>query len=116
VLDAQIKPAVTEPYLKSRIDGLNGLLTYLRNLSDYGSDRLRVEELGALRSVLGNQVGSVEEGRVALPSALRNATDGQRAAILQWLLERSALQHVLMQPMLGPMYDRELDYHPEART
>jgi len=116
VLDAQIKPAVTEPYLKSRIDGLNGLLTYLRNLSDYGSDRLRVEELGALRSVLGNQVGSVEEGRVALPSALRKATDGQRAAILQWLLERSALQHVLMQPMLGPMYDRELDYHPEART
>ena len=109
-------PRSPRPYLKSRIDGLNGLLTYLRNLADYGSDRLRVGGARALRSVLGNQVGSVEEGRVALPSALRKATDGQRAAILPWLLERSALQHVLMQPMLGPMYDRELDYHPEART
>ncbi len=115
VLDAQIKPAVTEPYLKSRIDGLNGLLSYLRNVADYGSDRLRVEELAALRNVLGNHIASTQEGRVALPSALRDATAAQRATILQWLLERSALQHVLMKPMLGPMYDRELDYHPGTR-
>jgi len=115
VLDAQIKPAVTEPYLKSRIDGLNGLLSYLRNVADYGSDRLREEELAALRSVLGNHVASTQEGRVALPSALRDATAAQRATILQWLLERSALQHVLMKPMLGPMYERELDYHTGTR-
>jgi len=42
-------------------------------------------------------------------------THAQRATILQWLLERSALQHVLMKPMLGPMYDRELDYHTGIR-
>ena len=54
----------------ARSTASTGCSTYLRNLSDYGSDRLRVEELGALRSVLGDQVGSVEEGRVALPSSL----------------------------------------------
>jgi aminoglycoside phosphotransferase (APT) family kinase protein len=110
VLDAQIKPAVGEAYLKARIDGLGGLNSYLRNVGDYGSDRLRAEELAALRIVLGDKVGSVEEGRVALAAALRAASEPQRAKILGWLLERSALQQVLMKPMLGPMYDRELDY------
>jgi aminoglycoside phosphotransferase (APT) family kinase protein len=111
VLDAQIKPAVNEPYLKARVDGLTGMLTYLRNVADYGSDRLRAEELAALRIVLGDNVESAEAGRVALAVALRGAADQQRARILEWLLKRSALQQVLMKPMLGPMYDRELDYH-----
>jgi aminoglycoside phosphotransferase (APT) family kinase protein len=115
VFDTQIKPAVNEPYLKARIDGINGLLTYLRNVTDYGSDRLRAEELDALRIVLGGSVKTVEDGRVALAAALRDSSDTQRAAVLEWLLKRSALQQVLMKPMLGPMYDRELDYETGAR-
>jgi aminoglycoside phosphotransferase (APT) family kinase protein len=115
VLEMQIKPAVNEPYLKARVDAVNGLLSYLRNLTDYGSDRLRAEELEAQRIVLGGAVQSVEGGRVALASALRDSSEAQRNAVLKWLLERSALQQVLMQPMLGPMYDRELDYHEGVR-
>jgi aminoglycoside phosphotransferase (APT) family kinase protein len=111
VLDSQVKPAVKEPWLGARVDGLNGLLSYLRNAGDYGTDRLRAEELEALRIVLGDGIESAEDGRVALAAALRDSSNERRARVLDWLLERSALQQVLMKPMLGPMYDRELDYH-----
>jgi aminoglycoside phosphotransferase (APT) family kinase protein len=111
VLDSQVRPAVGEPWLAARVDGLNGLLSYLRNVADYGSDRLRSEELAALRIVLGDGVGSIEDGRAVLATALRDSGDRQRAGVLEWLLERLALQQVLMKPMLGPMYERELDYH-----
>jgi aminoglycoside phosphotransferase (APT) family kinase protein len=115
VLETQIKPVVAEPYLEARVDGVNGLLGYLRNVAGYGSDRLRAEELEALRIVLGGNVGSVAEGRGALASALRGSTEAQRNAVLDWLLARSALQQVLMKPLLGAMYGRELDYRTGAQ-
>lgn len=109
-LTAQFKPAITEPYLLARLDGMAGLNTYLRNLADYGTDRLRAEELAALRNVLGREVESIQDGRLALPDALEKASDEKRAEMLPWLLKRSALEHVLMKDMLGPMYDRALSY------
>ncbi len=109
-LTAQIKPAVQEPYLLARLDGLAGLNSYLRNVADYGPDRLHTEELAALRAVLGRDVSSVHEGRLALPDALEKASDAQRAQMLPWLLQRSALEHALMKDMLGPMFDRALSY------
>ena len=69
-----------------------------------------VEELAALRAVLGRDVASVHEGRLALPDALEKASDAQRARMLPWLLRRSALEHALMKDMLGPMFDRALSY------
>jgi len=110
VLTEQVKPAVTEAYLQAKLDGVAGLLSYLRNLADYGIDRERREELDALETVLGGNVASVAAGRAALADALRDSTDAQRAAILQWLLRKLSLQHALLKEMLGPMYERELDY------
>jgi hypothetical protein len=110
VLAEQVKPAVSEPYLQARLDGVGGLLSYLRNLADYGSDRVRREELEVLQAVLVGDVASVEAGRAALAEALRTSTDEQRATILRWLLRKLALQHVLLKEMLGPMYERELSY------
>jgi hypothetical protein len=110
VLTEQVKPAVAEPFLQSKADGVAGLLSYLRNLSDYGTDCVRREELEALQTVLGAKVASVEAGRAALAAELRNSTDEQRVTILKWLLKKLSLQHVLLKEMLGPMYERELDY------
>ena len=110
LLTEQVKPAVAEPYLQAKLDGVAGLLSYLRSLADYGTDRVRREELEALQTVLGGEVASVEAGRAALAEALRTSTDEQRATILRWLLKKLSLQHVLLKEMLGPMYERELEY------
>ena len=110
VLTEQLKPGLTEPFLKARADGVAGLFSYLRNLADYGTDRIRDEELTALSTVLGGNVASVAAGRDALAHALRESTDAQRATVLQWLLRRLSLQHELLREMLGPMHGRELDY------
>jgi aminoglycoside phosphotransferase (APT) family kinase protein len=116
VLGEQVKPALSETYLKAKVDGIAGLLSYLRNLADYGIDRERREELEALESVLDGKVESVATGRAALADALRNSTDEQRATILRWLLRKLSLQHALLKEMLGPMYERELDYRAGVGT
>jgi hypothetical protein len=110
VLAAQIKPVINEHFLLARLDGLNGLLFYLRNLADYGTDRLRAQELTALQGVLRRQVATVQEGRVLLTDALARSSAEERATILGWLLQRCAQEHLLMKEMLGPMYERTLAY------
>jgi hypothetical protein len=110
VLASQIKPVVEDRFLLARLDGVTGLATYLRNLADYGTDKLRAEELAALSKVLGRNITTLREGRKALPGALAGASDDIRAEILRWLLQRSAREHLLMKDMLGPMYDRTLVY------
>lgn len=109
-LNSDIKPAVAERFLIARLEGLSGLLSYLRNLSDYGSDRLRSEELMALRHVLGREVATVHEGRSALPNALSNSSAQDRLGMLRWLVQRVEQHELLMKEMLGTMYDRTLVY------
>jgi hypothetical protein len=116
VLEQQIRPVVAEPFLQARLSGAQSVLAWLRNLASYGTDRLRAEELDGLRVVVGEDLSSVEAGRAALGAALRSSTGEQRAAVLRWLLERLALQQVLMKDTLGPMFERKLDYRVEDVT
>jgi aminoglycoside phosphotransferase (APT) family kinase protein len=110
VLTSQIKPVVDERYLLARLDGVSALLAYLRNVSDYGPDRLRAEELTALRRILGSELATVEEGRDALSDALEKSSAEERVQMLAWLMKRLGQQHWLMKEMLGPMYERSLEY------
>ena len=110
VLTSQLKPIIEERYLVARLDGVSALLAYLRNLSDYGTDRLQAEELAALRLVLGSRVATVKDGRAALPAALDKSSDEDRRGMLVWLIQRMAHQEFLMKEMLGPMYARSLAY------
>jgi hypothetical protein len=110
VLTSQIKPVVDERYLIARLDGVIALLAYLRNVSDYGTDRLRAEELTELRIMLGSELTTVREGRDALPDSLDKSSAEDRLRMLGWLMQRLGQQHLLMKEMLGPMYERTLDY------
>jgi aminoglycoside phosphotransferase (APT) family kinase protein len=109
-LESLLLPGLADPFLQYRARGLATLLQYLRDVSDYGADRWRAEQLSALSALLGTPIATRAAGLREFTAQLPRADAALRRAMLRWLLDLSAQRHRLLRTALGDMYNRHLDF------
>jgi aminoglycoside phosphotransferase (APT) family kinase protein len=109
-LETVLGPALEEPYLRDRANGLVKLSLYLRDRSAYGVERLEREEIADIEQLTGNQYESYAAAHVAACEFARAVAPASADGFMGFLQKLSRRRHLIWSAAMGEMGLRRLTY------
>jgi aminoglycoside phosphotransferase (APT) family kinase protein len=110
VLATVVAPAVKEPYLRDRANGLVNLSLYLRDRSAYGAERLEREEIADIERLTGERYETYPAARTAACQFARQVTPAGAGNFVAFLQKLSQRRHLIWGAAMGDMAARRITY------
>jgi hypothetical protein len=109
-LEQVVSPAVGDPYVRDRTQGLAKLSCYLRDRAAYGAERLQREEIEDAERLTGRRFASHAAARAAVCDAARSASGSAIPDVIACLQRINHRRQLVWRAAMGPMADRRLQY------
>jgi len=109
-LEAVVSPALKDPYLCDRVNGLVKLSLYLRDRSAYGAERLEREEIIDIEHLTGSRYESYPAARAAACEFARTVPETEARDFMTFLQRLSQRRHLIWGAAMGEMGLRRLTY------
>ena len=109
-LEAVVAPALKEPYLCDRVNGLVKLSHYLRDRSAYGAERLEREEIGDIERLTGGHYETYPAARAAACEFARTVPAMEARNFMAFLQRLTQRKQQIWGNAMGEMALRRLTY------
>jgi aminoglycoside phosphotransferase (APT) family kinase protein len=109
-LEQVVTPALGDPYVRDRAQGLAKLSRYLRDHAAYGAERLQREEIEDAERLLGRRFASQASARAALCEVAQSAVGSAIPDLIGCLQRVNQRRQLVWRAAMGPMADRRLRY------
>ena len=109
-LEQVVTPALGDPYVRDRAQGLANLSRYLRDRAAYGAERLQREEIEDAERLTGRRFPSHAAAHAALCAVARNASGSAVPGVIACLQRINQRRQLLWRAAMGAMADRRLRY------
>jgi aminoglycoside phosphotransferase (APT) family kinase protein len=109
-LEQVVTPALADPYVRDRAQGLASLSRYLRDRAAYGAERLEREEREDAERLTGRRFATHAAAHAALCAAARSASGSAIPALIGCLQRINQRRQLVWRAAMGPMADRRLRY------
>jgi len=109
-LEQVVLPALGDPYVRDRAQGVATLSRYLRDRAAYGAKRLRREDIEDAERLTGQRFASHALARAALCELARSASGPASRGLIGCLQRINQRRQLVWRAAMGPMADRRLQY------
>ncbi len=109
-LEKIVGPALKEPYLNDRVNGLVKLSLYLRDRYAYGVERLEREEIADIEQLTGGRYETYAAARAAACEFARTVPGTSAENFVAFLQNLSRRKHLIWGAAMGEMGLRRLTY------
>jgi hypothetical protein len=109
-LEQVVTPALGDPYVRDRAQGLVSLSRYLRDRAAYGAERLEREEIEEAERLTGRRFATHAAAHAALCAAAQSASGSVIPALIGCLQRINQRRQLVWRAAMGPMADRRLRY------
>jgi aminoglycoside phosphotransferase (APT) family kinase protein len=109
-LEQVVTPALGDPYVRDRAQGLAKLSRYLRDHAAYGAERLQREEIEDAERLTGRRFADHAAARAALCEVAQNAAGSDIPNVIGCLQRINQRRQLVWRAAMGPMADRRLRY------
>ena len=109
-LEDVVAPAIESPFVADRALGVAKLSKYLRDLLEFGPERLARLEQDEIEALTGEPYPDLESARAAASAFARNMRDDTAPDFMRYLLASSERKHRIWAAAMGDMAERQMTY------
>jgi len=105
-----VAPAIESPFVADRALGVAKLAKYLRDLLEFGPERLARLEQDEIEALTGEKFVDLERARAAACAFVRTMRDEKAPDFMRYLLASSGRKHKIWAAAMGDMAERQMTY------